>query len=261
MTNNLAGFFGFTGVDRSENRRAVKAGHWFEWPMILVAFWIVLEWYIEAQSMTPLLLTFYSDWVIWSFFVIETCVLLVLVDKKLLFLKSNWGGLAIIIAGMPLLWEIFPLAGGLRLLRLLVLFSLLFSMSASARKILSNNHLGTTLMVSFIVVVFAGTLMATIDPNIETPLDGIWWAWVTVTTVGYGDLVPASTAGRLFAALLMLLGIALFSLLTASFSTFFLAKAEEKISAQEVENADSLQKLQQQVASLEGKIDQLLDKK
>lgn len=261
MANNLADFFGFSGVDRSENYRAVKAGRMFEWPMILVAFWIVLEWYIEAKAMTPLLLTLYSDWVIWSFFVIETAVLFILVDNKTMYLRRNWGGLAIIVAGMPLLWEIFPHAGGLRLLRLLVLFSLLFSMSSSARKILSNNHLGTTLMVSFIVVVFAGTLMATIDPNIETPLDGIWWAWVTVTTVGYGDLVPSSTAGRLFAGLLMLLGIALFSLLTASFSTFFLAQAEEKISVQEAENADRLQLLQRQVTVLEEKIDQLLDQK
>ena len=116
-------------------------------------------------------------------------------------------------------------------------------------------------MVSFVVVVFAGTFMATIDPNIDTPLDGIWWAWVTVTTVGYGDLVPASTAGRLFAAILMLLGIALFSLLTASFSTFFLARAEEKISAQEAENADSLERLQQKIQVLEDKIDQLLAQK
>jgi voltage-gated potassium channel len=261
MANNLAGFFGFTGVGRTENFRAIKAGHWFEWPMILVAFWIVLEWYIEAKSMAPLLLTVYSDWVIWTFFVIETLVLLILVDNKFLFLKSNWGGLIIIFAGMPLLWEVFPYAGGLRLLRLLVLFSLLFSMSASARKILSNNHLGTTLMVSFIVVVFAGTLMATIDPNIETPLDGIWWAWVTVTTVGYGDIVPSSTAGRLFAGVLMLLGIAIFSLLTASFSTFFLAQAEEKISVQESENAEGLQQLQRQVQVLEDKIDQLLAQK
>lgn len=258
MPNNLAGFFGLSGVHREENKKAVKVGRLFEWPMILIAFWIILEWYIEVKSMSPLLLTVYSDWIIWSFFLIETIVLCYLVDDKFRFLKNNWGGLVIIVAGMPLLWDVFPFAGGFRILRLLVLFSLLFSMSSSARKILGHNHLGTTLMVSFIVVVFAGTMMATIDPNIKTPLDGIWWAWVTVTTVGYGDLVPISSAGRIFAGFLILLGIALFSMLTASFSAFFLSESEDKISSQETENSEKLDQLQLQVSRLEEKIERLL---
>lgn len=261
MHENLPGFFGLSGVNRREKPLAVKVGHWFEWPMILLAFWIILEWYIEAQSLAPIAITQYTDWFIWGFFVFETCVLLSLVENKKRYLLNNWGSLVIISAGMPLLWDIFPHAGGLRALRLLVLFSLLFNMSAAARKILSRNHLGTTLMVSFIIVVLAGTLMAVIDSNIATPLDGIWWAWVTITTVGYGDLVPGSTAGRLFGAALMLLGIGLFSMLTASFSAFFLSQQEEKISKQELDNKLQLLRLQQQVDRLEGKIDRILIEK
>ncbi len=261
MHANLPGFFGLSGVNRREKPLAVKVGHWFEWPMILLAFWIILEWYIEAQALAPIAITQYTDWFIWGFFVFETCVLLSLVENKKRYLLNNWGSLVIISAGMPLLWDIFPHAGGLRALRLLVLFSLLFNMSAAARKILSRNHLGTTLMVSFIIVVLAGTLMAVIDSNIATPLDGIWWAWVTITTVGYGDLVPGSTAGRLFGAVLMLLGIGLFSMLTASFSAFFLSQQEEKISKQELDNKLQLLRLQQQVDRLEGKIDRILIEK
>jgi voltage-gated potassium channel len=260
MNTNLPGLFGLSGVDRNERPMATKVGRWFEWPMILLAFWIILEWYIEAQSLTPLALTLFTDWFIWAFFVVETLILLVLVEHKIIFLRNNWGSLVIICAGLPLLWDVFPYAGGLRALRLLVLFSLLFNMSAAARKILGRNHLGTTLMVSFIIVILAGTLMAVIDPNIESPLDGIWWAWVTITTVGYGDIVPGSTAGRLFGSLLILLGIALFSMLTASFSAFFLAQGEEKISQQEAENNRQVMLLQQRIGSLEEKIDRLLER-
>jgi voltage-gated potassium channel len=116
-------------------------------------------------------------------------------------------------------------------------------------------------MVSFIIVIMSGTLMAIIDPNIETPLDGIWWAWVTITTVGYGDIVPGSTAGRLFGSALILLGIALFSMLTASFSAFLLSQQEDKISRQELDNKLQLLRLQQKIEKLEGKIDRLLDKR
>lgn len=264
MNEHIPGFFGLSGVHRDEAPLAVKVGHFFEWPMILLALGIILEWYVEAQGLVPIVLSqisAYSDWFIWGFFVLETSLLCLLVNNKKRYLLNNWGSLVIIVAGMPLLWDIFPHAGGLRALRLLILFSLLFSMSAAARTILSRNHLGTTLMVSFIIVVVSGTLMALIDPNVETPLDGIWWAWVTITTVGYGDIVPGSTVGRLFGSGLILLGIGLFSMLTASFSAFFLSQEEDKISRQELDNKLQLIRLRQKIEGLEEKIDKLLEKK
>jgi voltage-gated potassium channel len=261
MTPSLPSVLGLSGVARHENLRARRYGRYFEWPMIFLAFWIILEWYLEAQYDPSLWLIMVTDWLIWGFFVIETLVLLYLVDNKGFYLKSNWGNLVIICAGVPLLWDVFPNAGGLRALRLLVLFSLLFNMSTVAHKVLGRNHLGTTLMISFIIVIMAGTLMAVIDPNIDTPLDGIWWAWVTITTVGYGDLVPGSTAGRLFGSVLILMGIALFSMLTASFSAFFIEQEEEKISAQELKNSQQLEDLRLQVQALENKIDRLLDQR
>lgn len=260
MPHSLPSVLGLSGIDANENERARRIGKHFEWPMIFLAFWIILEWYIEAQYDAPAMLIMVTDWLIWTFFVIETLVLLWLVDRRGDYLKSNWGNLVIIAAGVPLLWDAFPHAGGLRALRLLVLFSLLFNMSGVAHKVLGRNHLGTTLMVSFIIVIMAGTLMAVIDPNIDTPFDGIWWAWVTITTVGYGDLVPGSTAGRLFGSVLILMGIALFSMLTASFSAFFIEQEEEKISAQEIQNSEELAALRQQVVSIEKKIDQLLER-
>jgi voltage-gated potassium channel len=228
VSEHLPGLFGLSGVHHGESPIVVKLGRWFEWPMILLAFWIILEWYIEAQELASIALSIYSDWIIWGFFLFETSLLCLLVKDKKRYLYNNWGSLVIIFAGMPLFLNVFPYAGGLRALRLLVLFSLLFSMSAAARKILSRNHLVTTLMVSFIIVIMSGTLIALIDLNIETPLDGIWWAWVTITTVGYGDIVPGSTAGRLFDSALILLGIALFSMLIASFSAFFYLNKKTK---------------------------------
>lgn len=60
-----------------------------------------------------------------------------------------------------------------------------------------------------------GILLFLIDPNIKSPLDGIWSAWATMTQVGFGDVVPTSLFGRLLASGLILFGLVLFSLLTA----------------------------------------------
>jgi voltage-gated potassium channel len=61
----------------------------------------------------------------------------------------------------------------------------------------------------------AAILVRIVDPAIGTFGDALWWAVTTVTTVGYGDVVPESTTGRLVGAALMLTGIALIPLITS----------------------------------------------
>ena len=258
MILSFSKMVGLSGVDNNENARARRIGRMFEWPMILIAFWIVFEWYLEARAEGPLPYTYVTDWFLWTFFLLETLVLTAVVDDKARYLRNNWSNLVIVIAGMPLLWHAFPHAGGLRALRLLAMFTMLMNMSGSFQKIMGRNHLGPTLMVSFIIIIMAGTLMAVIDPNVQTPMDGIWWAWVTVTTVGYGDIVPGSTAGRLFGSVLILMGIGLFSMMTASFSAFFMQQEEEDLIAKETANADRLAKMENRMEQLETKLDQLL---
>jgi voltage-gated potassium channel len=63
-------------------------------------------------------------------------------------------------------------------------------------------------------------------PNIG---DGLWWAIQTVTTVGYGDLVPTSASGRLVAALVMLVGIGLLTVITAAITSTFIESARRRI--------------------------------
>jgi voltage-gated potassium channel len=142
--------------------------------------------------------------------------------------------LVIIIGGLPLIWNFGFVAGLLRSLRLLLLVGLLVRFSSTLRQVLGHNRLGTTLGIALVVILLAGLLMAAIEPTVKSPWDGIWWAWVTVTTVGYGDIVPTTAAGKMFGALLILLGVGLFSLMTASFSSFFIGRDVTKVE-QEIE--------------------------
>lgn len=54
--------------------------------------------------------------------------------------------------------------------------------------------------------------------------NALWWSFVTITTVGYGDISPSTTFGRILASILMLVGIGFLSMLTGTISTFFLNK-------------------------------------
>ena len=97
----------------------------------------------------------------------------------------------------------------------------------------------------------AGLLMAGIDPNIENVWQGIWWAWVTVSTVGYGDTVPVSTAGKILGAVVILFGVGFFSLLTASFSAYFVSRGEVEIEEEEEEEINQLFLIERRIEAME----------
>jgi voltage-gated potassium channel len=78
-------------------------------------------------------------------------------------------------------------------------------------------------IVSGIVIHF------TDSPQFANIGDGLWWAIQTVTTVGYGDVVPRSTAGRLVATLVMLFGIGFLTVITAAITSSFIEQARRQI--------------------------------
>jgi len=79
-------------------------------------------------------------------------------------------------------------------------------------------------------VVIWGVLEHLIDKDtFPTIWLGMWWALQTVTTVGYGDIVPASTAGRLVATFLLLGGLAFLSVVTATITSSFVARRQSEM--------------------------------
>ena len=84
------------------------------------------------------------------------------------------------------------------------------------------------------------------EPQIETFGDGIWWALVTITTVGYGDIAPLTTLGRLIAGTLMFVGLGLIATVTAIVSAKFVANYVDHHT-----NDDVLEKLEELEAEIE----------
>jgi voltage-gated potassium channel len=78
-----------------------------------------------------------------------------------------------------------------------------------------------------IAVVVFGVVERLVDPKtFHSVWLGMWWAIETVTTVGYGDIVPSQTAGKVIAGLLMLGGLSLISVITAAITSGFVARAQ-----------------------------------
>lgn len=251
---NFARFIGAAGVNREENPTARRAGIILEVPMLIASLWILLNWMSESSS------TSYNiyDLYLWGFFIVETVVLTLLVSNKRGYLQGNWLNLIIIITGIPMLLGWPTHLGALRLLRIIIVFALLMHIGGRVKKMLSRSELAATGLASLIVIVMAGILMSSLEPNIDGPLEGIWWAWVTITTVGYGDVVPQTHTGRAFASIIIFLGLGLFAALTASFTSFFLSQREEQIISSEESAHKRLSAIESQLARLEEKIDCLI---
>lgn len=80
-----------------------------------------------------------------------------------------------------------------------------------------------------------------LDPRVDTFTDGLWLAFTTAATVGYGDLVPSTHASRAFSVVVVLLGLAVLSLATASLAAIFV---EKDVAAEESQiEADLLNEL------------------
>lgn len=85
-------------------------------------------------------------------------------------------------------------------------------------------NLGYLVLLATMMTLAAGLILFLIDPNIKSPLDGIWFAWGTMTHVGFGDVVPISFFGRLLAVGLILFGLVFFSLFTALVSVSLIGR-------------------------------------
>ena len=170
---------------------------------------------------------------------------------------NNWMNVAIILAGLPILWHYTPLAGLLRDIRLLLLVALLVQFIPSVRHVLLRNHLGYTLSIAIVITVVSGIVISQVDPAISSIGDGIWFAWVTLTTVGYGDVVPESTAGRLIGGVLIFLGLIFFSLITANIAAFLVRRDVETVERKEGTFHHQIKDLQTQLDRIEQSVERL----
>lgn len=250
---------GLAGVASNERHAARRAGRFFEWLIFIIAILLPLFWYLDITGKIKAFnLSLALHVLVWFVFVLELVVVASLARRKKSYLKSNWLNLIIVITTFPLFWYHLTIYTVNIVLRMMVILRVFVPWWSQAKKILSRNHLGSTLLVIILVVLVGGFSVSLFDSGIKNPLNGIWWAMETVTTVGYGDVVPTTWAGKLYAMAIMLIGVSLSSILTANFSAYLLGNQNKK---KEQHNLDEiyqfLEKLNLRMESIEKKLQTL----
>lgn len=109
----------------------------------------------------------------------------------------------------------------IRFFRLIVVARVLKRVFPRITKILQTNDLYKVIVFTLVIIILAAIPINYFEEDITSFAEGIWWAIVTTTTVGYGDIAPTSMGGRLTAIVLMFIGIGCIGMITGSVAAFF----------------------------------------
>ncbi|TBR12810.1 potassium channel family protein [Rugosibacter aromaticivorans] len=225
-------FFGIGGVaphDTPATHLWMKRLHW---PMMVVALlalpalWIDIAppdtaWHGVGRALDALIFAAFSAELLWMLHVSR---------EPWHYVARNWLSLVIIAAATA---SLFGIEGHwlvlTRLMRVIWASLLLARTLATTRALLRATLTPWILTVGVITMALSGEIFYWLEPTVHSYGEGLWLAFVTGSTVGYGDVIPTTLASRLFAVLIVIIGFALLSLVTASIAAFLIGEDEKKL--------------------------------
>jgi voltage-gated potassium channel len=250
------------------SERAERWQRRFEVPVLVAALLVIPVIAIEQSGAGDpwRSLAAVANWGIWLVFLAEVVVMLAIVPNRWRWIKANPLDLAIVILTPPFLPASLQALRVFRLLRLLRLLRVV----QAARRLFSPQGLQSAALLTLLTIFLGGAGFAAAEQgrneNVDNTWDGLWWAFTTMTTVGYGDVAPATDTGRMIAVVTMAVGIGFLTMLIGAATERFTADVrdqvhdvEEQVAAAEAdvlaeieEIADRLRRLEAGVRRLHG---------
>jgi voltage-gated potassium channel len=234
-----------------------RVTHRFE-PVVLAATLALIPVFVieaEAKSDRAKDVAFAANWLIWLIFAAELAFILAVAPRKAAALRAHWLDAVIVVVTVPAFGAFLSslrLVRLARLLRLLRLGAILTRVLQRERALTSGTAFRFAALLTLLVVVIAGAVESLVDTkDFPSTWDGMWWAVVTVTTVGYGDVYPTSVEGRIIAMVVMLFGIGFLSVLTATVASLFV-KTERGEETEAI--LDALTRLEAELAEVKQRL-------
>ena len=240
------------------SERMLKA---VEWPVAILALLVVPALVLEDRATDPSLRSaaHIVNWIVWMAFCAEF-VLRWSAARSWRFLRTAWFDLVLILISPPFLVPEY-LQGvrslrairGLRLLRVVRAGAVTTIALRLARKAFGKRKFHYTALVAVAVVLLGALGVYVFETESNKAIgsfgDALWWAIVTATTVGYGDVSPVTVEGRIIAVFLMLTGIGVIGVFTATVASHFFDEDRTQADA-----------LAERLAIIETKLDTLLQR-
>lgn len=215
-----------------------------EWPLIIISVLFLVAYSVQVLSSGAM--SSISGWFItitWGLFAVDYLASLWLAPNRGRWFVRHLHELAIVA---------LPMLRPLRLLRLVTLISVLQRVAGNALR----GRVVTYVVAASGLLVYIGALAmydaekGAPDASIQSFGDAGWWAIVTITTVGYGDLSPVTTTGRVIAVALMVGGIALLGTVTATLASWLVDKVSTEDTIAQTVTVDHLESLRAEMREL-----------
>jgi voltage-gated potassium channel len=192
---------------------------WFHFPIVVAALIAIpaIAVQLTVEHGWMLVLANVVGWIVWSVFVLELVFGLRTATHPARWLVTHPIELLVVVLTPPFLGELLlsmPYLGAL--LRLLLLLRVVLPI-LRLRKLITLSGVVYGCVFCLLMLVACGLAYPIVEPAARHAGadDGLWWAWMTSTTVGYGDIYPVTSAGRMLAGFTVLVGIRFVSLFTA----------------------------------------------
>ena len=206
---------------------------------------------LEADTVTIL---HWADLVVCGFFFIDFVHSLVTAPSRTRYFLT-WGWIDLI-SSVPLIAAL-RIGRAARIIRVLQLLRAIRASRMLAEFLVERRAQSGALaaMLSIIIAVFFGSIamlhFERRSPGlIDTPGDAVWWAVTTITTVGYGDMVPVTTGGKVVAGFLMIGGVALYGVVAGLVASWFLLPVEREEDREIAELRGEIQALRRDLAGV-----------
>lgn len=239
-------------VDKSSTSPADSRLHRWErrteWPLAAVAVAFLIVYSVQVLGRPPAGVAHMLDAVnaaLYLAFVVDYVVRLALADSRARWFFRHLVDLAIVA---------LPFLRPLRLLRLLILVK---TLHRAVGDVIRGRVIVYTVCASVLLIYVASLAVLEAersDPRSDITTFGraLWWAITTVTTVGYGDLSPVTVTGRLVAVLLMIGGISLVGVVTATLASWIVQRVSEEDDANRAATAAQIEELRAEIRRLGG---------
>jgi voltage-gated potassium channel len=233
--------------DRAEGPRVAAWQRRTEWPLAILAVCFLAAYAVQvlARGLDPTWRHLVNDgvWTIWALFLLDFVVRVYLARRHTRYVWRHSADIAIIA---------LPMLRPLRVLRVILLMRML-------NRRLADQLRGRVVVYgafTAVLLIFCASLAVLqaerghAGANIETFGDAVWWSIVTICTVGYGDSFPVTVEGRFVGAGLMISGVGLFGVVTASFAAWLVDQLRD-------EEAENQQTTRADVDSLRAQLDRI----
>ncbi len=195
------------------------------------------------------------DWFVCTIFLTDFFVHLWKAPNRLAYLRWGWIDLLSSIPAVDWLrWgRVF------RILRILRALRSFHEVAEHFRLAPAKGTFGAVSLLTVLVAIFAALAMLQVEKdapgaNIQSADNALWWAFVTLTTIGYGDHYPVTGAGRLIAVVLVLCGLSIFGTFTALIASFFVGRFQKRTNVELADVLAEVKELRREVAELQANL-------